>query len=305
MRIIALISYFFWGILGLFFWIPLLVRVIASFCGSLAYNMIVNDPNNIQNSKHSLELAIGFYSKGFESIHSTIYGTHQGQASNTAQEFHLMSFLFQVIWTIIFWGTLILPFTKLDFSFRKEYIFKEPFDNNSHNWLVRDTDSDKFNINNGKLIMNCKENPNDKNYGYSSNFCNFSMSDCPTKYTIEINTEFINGDFSSPFGIIIANKDGKNDIRFNVFNDIYASVYRVSTSSVGTVSLDMLCDSVKIDSDSRLYKLKIEVKGGDFIYYANDTQVLKSNFNISPMKFRPYVMRNQIVEYDDINIVKN
>lgn len=116
MIIIAIIAYIFWAVLGLFFWLPLLFRVIAGFCATLVYNMVVNNPERIQDSKISLELAIGFYSKGFQTIHSTLYEKPITSGNKKSSEFHFMSFLGQVLWTILFWGLTIFPFTKFDIS---------------------------------------------------------------------------------------------------------------------------------------------------------------------------------------------
>jgi hypothetical protein len=110
MEIIAYIAYVFWAILGFIFWVPLMVRIIAAFCGSLAYNMVIQNPGAIQQSRISLELAISFYVKGFRMIHDTIFEPGKKATVSPVKDFHLYSFIAQVAWTIIFWGTLLLPF---------------------------------------------------------------------------------------------------------------------------------------------------------------------------------------------------
>ena len=93
-----------------------MVRVVAGFCGSLVYNMIVNNPDGIQKSKESLDLAITFYARGFASIKSVFFESKQSHASNTSTQFKvapdltIASFVLQVIWTVIFWGVAISPF---------------------------------------------------------------------------------------------------------------------------------------------------------------------------------------------------
>lgn len=112
MIVIAYIAYIFWAVLGLFFWLPLLFRVVAGFCGTLVYNMIVNNPNNIKNSKISLDLAVSFYAKGFQMIHSTLYEKQNTSNVSESKDFHFMSFFGQILWTILFWSITISPLTK-------------------------------------------------------------------------------------------------------------------------------------------------------------------------------------------------
>lgn len=112
MGIVGIIALIFWAILGLIFWIPLLFRIVAAFCGNLIYNMIVNNPERILQSKSSLELAINFYSRGFEIISSTIYEKPKETVIQGKNEFHISSFIGQLIWTLLFWGLTIYPFYK-------------------------------------------------------------------------------------------------------------------------------------------------------------------------------------------------
>ena len=114
MILIAVIAYIFWAVLGLFFWIPLLFRVIAGFCATLIYNMVVNNPDNIQSSKLSLELAIGFYANGFQNIHSTLYKPNNASNNNKRNEIRILAFIAQVIWTLLFWALTIFPFINFD-----------------------------------------------------------------------------------------------------------------------------------------------------------------------------------------------
>ena len=110
MNIIAYIAFAFWAVLGFIFWVPLMFRIVAAFCASLAYNMVIQNPGAIQKSRISLELAISFYAKGFSMISDTIFEPGKKAIANPAEDFHLYSFIAQVVWTIIFWGTILLPF---------------------------------------------------------------------------------------------------------------------------------------------------------------------------------------------------
>lgn len=112
MQITSWIARIFWGVLGFIFWIPLIVRIIAAFCATLVYNMVIHNPAAIQKSRISLDLAITFYKQGFAMIDKTTSGSNVNMSfsSNPDAEFNIGSFIGQVIWTLIFWGILIFPF---------------------------------------------------------------------------------------------------------------------------------------------------------------------------------------------------
>lgn len=112
MIIIEIIVFIFWAVLGFLFWLPLLFRVIAGFCGSLLYNMAVNNPDGIRDSKVSLDLAISFYAKGFQTIHSSLYENQNETRAIRNNEFHLTSFFGQILWTLLFWGLTFSPIVK-------------------------------------------------------------------------------------------------------------------------------------------------------------------------------------------------
>jgi tetratricopeptide (TPR) repeat protein len=112
MIIVAIIAHIFWAILGLIFWIPLLFRVVAAFCLGLIYNMVMNNPEKIEASKASLEMAISFYPKGFQIIQSTLFEKSSATAKYSPAEFKLLAFLGHIFWTIIFWALTISPFMK-------------------------------------------------------------------------------------------------------------------------------------------------------------------------------------------------
>lgn len=111
LRCIIYIAHLFWAILGFLFWIPLLFRVIAGFCGSIVYNMLANNPDNIKKNKELLEAAISFYANGFVVIESTYTesGNNSSNINSVAQDLKAGPFFLQIIWTIVFWGIIMVP----------------------------------------------------------------------------------------------------------------------------------------------------------------------------------------------------
>lgn len=303
MIIIGFIAYAFWAILGLFFWVPLLVRVVAAFCGTLAYNMVIHNPGAIQKSRISLELAITFYSKGFKVISETIFEPDKKVKENPVEDFHLVSFIGQLAWTIIFWGILFLPFFKTNFTFFKSYVFKEEFENNANQWYTRESESDNIKVNNGKLYVNCKDNPKDQNYGRTSvTNNNINLYNCPGKYTIQAKFELLNGDYNRSYGLLIGDKSN-NDLYFDfgVRND---NLGYVNATNNGKYD-NLFEKKIKTKSNSRNYEIEIAVKGNDFEYFLNDTKIGNGAFQgFTPYSIRPFVSRGQIVEFDYLRIIK-
>ena len=119
-----------WGVLGLFFWIPMLTRSIGIFTSSIfIYNLIRKNPRNL---KENLEEAIKFYPNGFKLVLSIMKSTSEdkvgdsnydnvenGKSNSIPFKFTLQT-LFEiigdirvvkeVITTAAFWGTIILIF---------------------------------------------------------------------------------------------------------------------------------------------------------------------------------------------------
>ncbi len=278
-----------------------IVRVIAGFCSSLVYNMIVERPGNMTNSKYSLEQAIGFYSNGFRTIHSTLYEEKNKPNSNKKnEEFAIIPFIAQIAWSIIFWGSLIVPFTGWDFSFNREYIFKENF-KSGEKWNTYEDNRANIKIKEGKLFVQCKEDPNDNSYEWTMTKCTFPMYNCPSKYTLEIKCELIAGIESRPFGLIFADRGGVNFIRFSANGAKKGSVTIKSNNEYKET-----CKDVTINSKSKDYEIRIEVRADTYTYYLNDTEICSDKFGgFVPYYFGAFVSRSQSAEFDDIFITKD
>jgi len=300
MIVVAIIAYAFWAVLGFVFWIPLLFRVIAGFCSSLVYNMIVERPESMANSKYSLEQAIGFYSNGFRIIHSTLFEEKNKSSSNMKnQEFAIIPFMAQIAWTIVFWGALVVPFTGLDFSFNRDYVFKDDF-KSAGNWKTYEDNGANIRIKEGKLFVQCKEDPNDNSYGWTMTKCTFPMYNCPSKYTLEIECELIAGLEDKPFGLVFTDREGVNFIRFSANGAKTGSVTIKSNSKHRQT-----CKDVAVNSKSKVCKIRIEVRADTYTYYFNETEICSDKFGgFAPYYFGAFTSRSQSVEFDDVFITK-
>src|SRR4051812_4865299 len=105
--IIGLIALLFWAVVGLIFWIPLLVRVIAIFCVNIVYNVVVTNPKEYsERMKIPLDHAIVFYTEGFKRIISTltIDDTSEINFKNQQGSITWTKFFGELLWVVIFWG---------------------------------------------------------------------------------------------------------------------------------------------------------------------------------------------------------
>ena len=112
MIIIRIITYtmiwVLWMIMGLVFWIPLLVRATASVAAGILYCAITeSDPSSM---KASFETALTFYPRGFELIARVLSTNYKGQPiqSKTAGGSVWWRVVLEMCWTALFWGSLIL-----------------------------------------------------------------------------------------------------------------------------------------------------------------------------------------------------
>lgn len=112
-KIVYVFTTAIWAILGLLFWIPLLLRVITAYAVSIIYNMVSESDANIEKTRTSLTYAIGFYAEGFYRIENSL--SEETPFNNQAPRIDkssssITSFLSNLLWTIVFWGVLIIPF---------------------------------------------------------------------------------------------------------------------------------------------------------------------------------------------------
>lgn len=139
MKIIFYIAFAFWGLIGFIHYIPLLIRVISAYCFSIVYNMVTNNPKEIQENREGLATAVNFYFDGFKAIKSTFNQSKTNDDKvyifQNKQEFKIYQFLMSFLWTISFWSIIIVPI----FSKKiKEYIKTS---NSNSEQLVREAEN--------------------------------------------------------------------------------------------------------------------------------------------------------------------
>jgi len=118
--LIIVITYFFWSIIGLIIWIPLLFRVVAVYSFSIVYSAIVNPPvHYIKKNERQIKKAIGFYSEGFITIHHLWQNRNKNATKElediekdekllpSNNEKQSTRFGMEMIWTIIFWISVL------------------------------------------------------------------------------------------------------------------------------------------------------------------------------------------------------
>ena|GEM_PF-4067723 len=110
-KIICVIILLFWSIIGFIFWIPLLVRVVASYAGNIVYKMVSDSNIDVDKSSMLFDKAIAFYSTGFIKIIETFSNKSSNPANSTPapkEDSRILYFFAQLFWTFLFWGMLIV-----------------------------------------------------------------------------------------------------------------------------------------------------------------------------------------------------
>ena len=110
-----------WIPIGLFFWIPLLVRATAVFAVGVLYSLLVSQPREYcERLRVPLDIAMGFYVEGFQRVLHTLYPEElisigNGGDGKTLQQIKvpLDRFIGELVWTAIFWFTTLLGYAQL------------------------------------------------------------------------------------------------------------------------------------------------------------------------------------------------
>ncbi|MEM9546952.1 MAG: hypothetical protein AAGA77_13310 [Bacteroidota bacterium] len=93
-----------WAFIGLFFWIAILARVIAS---AIIKTMIVMLDNNNSSDKafNIPDGALNFYINGFVTIYNSIL---EKDGKYVREEFNLRRIIVDIIWAFVFWALFFL-----------------------------------------------------------------------------------------------------------------------------------------------------------------------------------------------------
>lgn len=105
-RVIVIVA---WAVLGLFFWIPFLVRMTAIFISSVVVSAFAD--SDISSAELGLSHATKFYVYGFQRINRGIANIHSDERENygdvldPAQKKRL---IVNLIFTLVFWLVTVL-----------------------------------------------------------------------------------------------------------------------------------------------------------------------------------------------------
>ncbi|MDY7032936.1 MAG: hypothetical protein SVY10_13635 [Thermodesulfobacteriota bacterium] len=104
-EIVRLIVLCLWCIIGFFFWVPLLLRMVAYFTWSIAVSSFTGV--SMAKGQKGLDRAIRFYALGFKNINYAV--THGSVADESAPSFRagfLSGILPDLAFTVLFWVVL-------------------------------------------------------------------------------------------------------------------------------------------------------------------------------------------------------
>ncbi len=107
---VKVILYVLWGIIGLYFWIPLLFRSISIFTTNIAVSIF--SQSSISSSQEGLYSAIGFYSYGFIIINNA-YSKRYTNGKIPKQNLKILFWTFskELIFSIVFYLIVLLLFS--------------------------------------------------------------------------------------------------------------------------------------------------------------------------------------------------
>ena len=110
--VIYLIVMILWAAIGFVIWIPLIVRMILIFTGSIIAEVISTDKNYTALLEQRLNYAISFYPGGFRRIEDSIFGDPDEVTKRPDMSGDLRIILGEVIWSAVFWTitSFLLPF---------------------------------------------------------------------------------------------------------------------------------------------------------------------------------------------------
>ena len=109
MFFVEIIIILVWAIIGLFFWIPFMARMIAYFMGMIILSTV--EGLDLHSAQQKLEFAIAFYPNGFKKIISAFHSSDSNGVGFEEAFSDVNDWLrfgkkiaIDLIWLIIFWS---------------------------------------------------------------------------------------------------------------------------------------------------------------------------------------------------------
>ena len=106
--IIYVLVILMWAVIGFIIWIPMLVRMIVIFSGSVIAEAISSDKNYTAMLEKKLVYAIHFYPATFNRIEDSIFGDPDQITERPDMEGDIRLILFEVAWSAAVWFILYL-----------------------------------------------------------------------------------------------------------------------------------------------------------------------------------------------------
>ncbi len=97
-----------WTVLGFLCWVPLLVRMTASFSVAILYCTLTNADSSYL--RDPLDGAITFYSRGFSMIITILSPNREDLPIGSRFEFQGERVLLEIAWAVVFWASILFLF---------------------------------------------------------------------------------------------------------------------------------------------------------------------------------------------------
>lgn len=106
MIVIKLFVALIWAVIGLFIWIPILFRIMFLYVFNICYLTVLE--KDIVESNHIALLVNtnAIYRNGFENI----FNENNREIIQVKDSSSKRELLGELLWSLVFWGTVILPF---------------------------------------------------------------------------------------------------------------------------------------------------------------------------------------------------
>lgn len=167
MFVIKFLVNVFWGLFGLFFWIPLLTRVLFTFVGRIIFDTVSGKTTNSENINLIIDASANFYINGFKKNNAKFNNSNETFDPNKFEIPPISFFTLSknIIWAIIFWIGVFYPLISSKINATIPELNLENLINSKNNSskLNQNTNSDldasdKTKIVNSIILPNSSEN---------------------------------------------------------------------------------------------------------------------------------------------------
>ena len=100
-----------WIVIGFFFWVPFLIRIVVYYTGSVLISAFTGA--DLQEAEESLEMAISFYTMGFYKVNRLV--VKQDLYSRGYKQLRRRDYMYvagNLLFTFTFWGAVLVLFAE-------------------------------------------------------------------------------------------------------------------------------------------------------------------------------------------------